>query len=158
MKKKLWDYISIPSLALVGLLTMTGCATPGLGSGDYARAQARGEQTIRLGVVESIRKVRLEGTETGVGTIAGAGLGGLAGSRIGQGSGSVAAAIGGAVLGGIAGHAIEQTTTKQEGLEITIMLDNGKMIAVTQAADEPFRIGDRVRVLSDHRGVTRVAH
>jgi outer membrane lipoprotein SlyB len=31
------------------------------------------------------------------------------------------------------------------------------MLAITQAADEEFRIGDRVRVLSGS-GVTRVSH
>jgi outer membrane lipoprotein SlyB len=47
--------------------------------------------------------------------------------------------------------------TRQQGLQITVRLDSGRTIAVTQAADEAFRPGDRVRVLSGG-GVTRVQH
>ena len=45
--------------------------------------------------------------------------------------------------------------TKKPGLEITVKLDSGRMIAVTQEADEDIRPGDRVRILSGS-GVTRV--
>jgi outer membrane lipoprotein SlyB len=42
-------------------------------------------------------------------------------------------------------------------VEVTVLLDSGRYIAVVQEADEPFRAGDRVRVLSRH-GATRVTH
>jgi outer membrane lipoprotein SlyB len=84
-------------------------------------------------------------------------LGGLAGSNVGRGSGATAGAVVGAVLGGLAGQAIEEKSSKKEGLEITIKLDNGQLIAVTQEADETFRPGARVRILSGD-GVTRVSH
>jgi outer membrane lipoprotein SlyB len=76
---------------------------------------------------------------------------------MGSGSGSTVGAIVGAVAGGLAGSAVEEGVTRQAGLEITIKLDNGQLIAVTQAADEDFRPGERVRVLSG-RGATRVSH
>jgi outer membrane lipoprotein SlyB len=38
-----------------------------------------------------------------------------------------------------------------------VLLDSGRYIAVIQEADEMFRPGDRVRVLSG-RGSTRVTH
>ena len=63
----------------------------------------------------------------------------------------------GSVAGGVAGQAAEQAGTRQTGYEITVRLDNGQMIAVTQAADEAFKPGDRVRLLSDG-GTTRVTH
>jgi len=66
-------------------------------------------------------------------------------------------AVLGSVAGGVAGQAAEQAATRQPGLEITVKLDSGRMIAVTQAADENFRPGDRVRVLSDGR-TARVTH
>jgi len=47
--------------------------------------------------------------------------------------------------------------TRQKGVEITVKLDSGRLIAITQAADEVFRVGDRVRVLSGG-GTTRVSH
>jgi outer membrane lipoprotein SlyB len=148
-----------PLLALLAaaLLAVGGCANEGLGGGDYTRGQTRGEQTVRLGVVEQVRSVKIEGTHSGVGAVAGAGLGGLAGSEVGGGRGSIAGALGGAIIGGIAGQAAEQVGTKQAGVEITVKLESGKLIAITQAADERFNVGDRVRILSGG-GVTRVSH
>jgi outer membrane lipoprotein SlyB len=89
--------------------------------------------------------------------MAGGVIGGIAGSNVGQGKGSTVGAVLGAVLGGVAGQAIEEKSTKKDGLEITIKLDSGKIIAVTQEADDQFRVGERVRVLSGN-GVTRVSH
>src|SRR6266540_6280055 len=39
---------------------VAGCASPGLGSGDYSRTQTRGEQSVRMGVVEQVRPVKIE--------------------------------------------------------------------------------------------------
>jgi outer membrane lipoprotein SlyB len=61
------------------------------------------------------------------------------------------------VAGGVAGSALEEGVMSKDGLEITVKLDGGRMIAVTQEADEQFRVGERVRVLSGG-GVTRVTH
>jgi outer membrane lipoprotein SlyB len=127
---------------------LTGCA-PGLGGSSYSREQARREQTVRMGVVESVREVKLEGTRSGVGPAAGAVVGGVAGSTIGSGRGSAVAAVLGAVAGGVAGQAAEQGVTSKRGVEVTVKLDNGQMVAIMQEADETFRPGDRVRILSD---------
>ena len=137
----------VAAAALVTVLT--GCAGPGLGGGSYSREQARREQTVRLGHVESVREVKLEGTRSGIGPGAGAIAGGVAGSSIGHGRGSALGAIAGAVVGGIAGQAAEQGITAKRGVEVTVKLDSGQMVAVMQEADETFRPGDRVRILSD---------
>src|SRR5258706_1331608 len=105
----------------------------------------------------SRREVQIEGTRSGIGPAAGAAGGGIAGSCVGQGRGSAVGAVVGAVAGGVAGQAAEQGATRQVGYEITVKLDNGQLIAVTQGADEMFRAGDRVRVLSDGY-TTRVTH
>lgn len=128
---------------------VTGCAAPGLGSGSYSREQARREQTVRMGYVESVREVKLEGTRSGVGAGAGAVAGGIAGSSIGHGRGAALGAIAGAVVGGLAGQVAEQGITAKRGVEVTVKLDNGRMLAIVQEADESFRPGDRVRILSD---------
>lgn len=149
------------SMALAGVIAasafVTGCASTSSGS-VYSGGQARQEQTVRMGVVESVRQVTIEGSKSGVGTIAGGAIGGVAGSNIGGGNrGSAVGTILGAVAGGLAGNAIEQGTTKKPGLEITVKLDNGELRAITQDADENFRPGERVRLLSGG-GVTRVTH
>jgi outer membrane lipoprotein SlyB len=133
----------------VFLAALTGCAGPGLGGGSYSREQARREQTVRMGHVESVREVKLEGTRSGVGPAAGAVAGGVAGSSVGSGRGAVLGTVAGAVIGGIAGQAAEQGFTAKRGVEVTVKLDNGQMVAIMQEADEQFRPGDRVRILSD---------
>ena len=57
----------------------------------------------------------------------------------------------GAILGGIIGNAVEREAQRaRHGVELTVRLDHGRMIAVVQDdAGEAFRPGDRVRVLSD---------
>lgn len=139
----------------IATLTLGACASQS--GSSYERSQTRGEQSVRLGVVESVRNVTIEGTKSGVGAVAGAAVGGIGGSSVGGGKGSTVGAVVGAVLGGLAGNAIEDSTTKQAGIEITVKLDNGQLTAITQAADEVFRPGERVRILSGS-GVTRVAH
>ena len=143
--------------AIVASAFITGCASTTSGS-VYSSGQAGREQTVRMGVVESVRQVTIEGSKSGVGTIAGGAIGGVAGSNIGGGNrGSAVGTILGAIAGGLAGNAIEEGATKKPGLEITVKLDNGELRAITQDADENFRPGERVRLLSAG-GVTRVTH
>jgi outer membrane lipoprotein SlyB len=143
---------------MVSTLALTGCAG-GLGSSDYSRDQARTVQEVQMGVIQALRNVKIEGTKSPVGAVGGAAVGGIAGSQIGGGNGQIAGAVLGAVLGGLGGSAIEEKMTSQNGVEITVRLDSGRTIAITQAADvnEQFRVGDRVRVLSGG-GTTRVAY
>ena len=141
----------------LAILLLGGCAYPG-GASDYRSYETRGVQTVRFGVVESVREVRIDPRDTGVGTASGAILGGIAGSNVGGGSGQVAGAIGGAILGGIIGQNVEKSANERRGVEVTVQLDSGDYIAVVQEAGEPFRVGDRVRILTGRRGMTRVMH
>jgi outer membrane lipoprotein SlyB len=84
-------------------------------------------------------------------------VGGVAGSAVGGSKGSTLGATVGAMRGGLGGAAAEEGATRQKGLEITVKLDSGRIMAITQASDETFRTGGRVRVLSGN-GVTRVSH
>ena len=144
------------TLLTAALAVLGGCAS-GTGGKDYSRDQTRAVQEVQMGVVESVREVNIEGTKTPIGAGAGAVVGGVAGSTVGGGRGSIVGATLGAVLGGLGGAATEEAVTRQKGVEITVKLDSGRMIAVTQAADEEFRVGDRVRILSGG-GATRVSH
>lgn len=137
-------------------LFLAACASSQSGS-VYSRDEARKTQTVRMGVVESVRTVRIEGTKSPVGTVAGGAVGGIAGSSIGHGRGSAAAAVVGAVVGGLAGAAAEEGLTRKDGIEITVKLDNGTMLAVVQEADEQFHPGERVRLI-ESGGTTRVSH
>lgn len=135
---------------------LAACASSNSGS-VYSRDEARKIQTVKTGVVESVRPVKLEGTKSPVGTLAGGAVGGIAGSSVGDGRGSAIAAVIGAVVGGLAGSAAEEGITRKDGLEITVKLDGGGLVAVVQEADDPFKAGERVRLL-ESGGTTRVSH
>lgn len=152
MKTRLLKWVAIAAIS--GILA--ACATSNSG-GVYSRDEARKVQTIKTGVVESVRPVKLEGTKSPVGTIAGGAIGGIAGSAVGSGKGSAIAAVIGAVAGGLAGSAAEEMATRKDALEITVKVDGGSLIAIVQEADEQFKAGDRVRIV-ESGGISRVSH
>lgn len=143
---------------LCASLALSGCASSLSGS-SYSREQTRREMVVRTGVVEQVRDVQIEGTRSSVGATSGAVIGGVAGSTVGGGRGSIVAAVLGAVLGGMAGSAIEEGGSKVPGQEITVRIDQGPSIAIVQetdAQDGRFNPGDRVRILT-RQGQSRVA-
>ncbi len=139
---------------IAGLLN--ACASSNAGD-VFSRDEARKIQTVRKGIVESVRLVKLEGTKSPIGTVAGAAVGGVAGSTVGNGKGSAIGAVIGAVAGGLAGSAIEEAVTRKDAYEITVKLDNGSLIAIVQEATEKFSAGDTVRLI-ENGGITRVSH
>ena len=99
--------------AVLGL-ALGGCAYH-YGSGDYRGYQVRGEQSVRFGVVDSVRPVRINPRDTGLGAATGAIAGGIAGSNVGGGSGQIVGALGGAILGGVIGQNVEQSANERRG-------------------------------------------
>ncbi|MBI4939034.1 MAG: glycine zipper 2TM domain-containing protein [Nitrosomonadales bacterium] len=142
-------------MLVLGLVAaVAGCASSK--SGDtYTRDEARRVQSVQMGVVEGTRPIKIEGTKSEIGTGAGAIVGGIAGSSTGQGKGSAIGTVLGAVAGGVVGAAAEEAYTRESGVEITIRLENGRLISVVQGGKEQFQVGDRVRVLGSG-GETRV--
>jgi len=143
------------AVSLIALL-LGACASSNSGS-VYSRDDARKVQTVRTGIVESVRQVKLEGTKTPIGTVAGGAVGGIAGSSVGSGRGGAIAAVIGALVGGLVGSAAEEGFSRKDGLEITVKLDGGSLVSVVQEADEVFNAGDKVRLL-ESGGATRVTH
>ncbi len=139
-------------------LTLGGCAS-NLSGDSYSRDEARKVQTVRMGTIESLRPVKIEGTKTPIGAGAGAVVGGVAGSTIGGGRGSVVAAVIGAVAGGLLGSMTEEGLTRTQGVEITVREDDGTLRAYVQQVQENeiFRVGERVRIMTVD-GTSRVAH
>lgn len=155
------DFPRLNKLLAAGVCTaaaiVAGCAGPSSSGSVYTPGQAQREQTVRMGVVESVRQVTIEKTPSGAGAVAGGVVGGVAGSSVGAGRGSTITSVLGAVAGGLAGQAIEGSIGRKAGVEVTVKLDNGELRAITQEADEVFKPGERVRLLSG-TGVTRVSH
>jgi outer membrane lipoprotein SlyB len=141
--------MKVSRLILVAFISalLAACASSNSGS-VYSRDDARKVQTVKTGVVESVRAVKLEGTKSPIGTVAGGVVGGVAGGSIGSGRGSAIGAVIGAVAGGIAGSAIEEGITRKDG---------GAMIAIVQEADEEFHPGEKVRIV-ENADTSRVTH
>lgn len=143
------------ALVVGAAVGMTGCAS-GLGGDTYSRGEARRAMTVQYGEVDSVRPVRLEGTKSPVGALAGAAVGGIAGSGVRGTRGSAIGTVVGAVAGGLAGAALEEGVTRSQGVEVTVRLENGQVLAVVQDDHgEGLRPGDQVRVIRDG-GTTRV--
>lgn len=151
--------IPFASLLIAGALAslLGACASPSTSGTVYRASETRREQIVRMGVVESVREVTIERDPSGVGSIAGAVVGGIAGSEVGKGKGSSIGSVLGAVAGGMVGTAVENQTKLVKGYEITVRLDSGDLRAYVQEADEQFKPGDRVRLVSTG-GTVRVTH
>ncbi|MEP7062729.1 MAG: glycine zipper 2TM domain-containing protein [Betaproteobacteria bacterium] len=146
-------------LCSLAAASMLAACAPAQRGDVYEYRQGMRAQTVEMGVIESVRYVQLGAPNTGVGTVGGAAIGGIAGSTIGgSGRANAAGAIAGAIIGGVVGNAVENNANQRNGIEVTVRLDSGQMIAIPQEnAGENFRPGDRVRVLSDGR-TTRVTY
>jgi outer membrane lipoprotein SlyB len=153
MRKPFLLIASFATLALLG-----GCASSLTGD-TYSRAEARAVQTVRMGTIEALRPVKIEGTKTPIGAGAGAVIGGIGGSSVGGGRGSAVMAVVGAVAGGLLGAAAEEGLTRTQGVEITVREDDGSMRAYVQEVEpnQIFRVGERVRIMTVN-GTSRVTH
>jgi outer membrane lipoprotein SlyB len=57
----------------------------------------------------------------------------------------------------VAGQAAEQHLTQADGLELTVRLENGNVMAIVQEqGEQQFQVGQRVRVVQ-HNGTYRVS-
>jgi outer membrane lipoprotein SlyB len=128
----------IATIALITTSLLTGCATQATAQTD-------------AGTVMNIKYVYVNGGTSGVGAFSGAALGGLAGSRVGQGSGRTAATLVGAVAGGAFGRGVERNMNQYQAADYVVMLDSGIQIAVSQQVAHDLSIGDRVRVMGSGR-------
>ena len=143
--------------SLAAMLALGGCQSSLTGD-TYSRDEARAVQTVRMGTIESLRPVKIEGTKTPIGAGAGAVVGGIGGSGLGGGRGSAVLAVVGAVAGGLLGAAAEEGLTRTQGVEITVREDDGTMRAYVQEVEpnQVFRVGQRVRILTVD-GTSRVS-
>ena len=125
---------------------------------NTAPSGSRGE----YGRVMAIREVPLRSNQSGVsnGTLIGGGVGAaggaVAGAAIGGNAGSaILGGLLGAVGGAVAGTAIDRNRTRR-GIEVSVQKDDGQTVANAQADDGDVQMGDRVVIVYDRNGVARV--
>ncbi len=132
-------------LGLIGALTLGACATtdnrPNYTVSDSSHPDSR------YGVVQSIEYVKQDNNRIGLGTLAGAVVGGVVGHQIGSGGGNTAATVIGAGGGAYVGHELEkQNRQGSDGYKITVRMEDGSYQTLMQGDNPNFRVGDQVRI------------
>ncbi|MBO9623570.1 MAG: hypothetical protein J7500_12750 [Sphingomonas sp.] len=134
-------------LCLAAATMVTGCM-PTASTHSFPDEQAMRGQPVAFGTVAGVRRVEIRAGQTRLGALAGAVIGGAAGSTIG---GNTAQNVIGATAGAVAGGAVGGTLAgagRTQGVELTVELDSGEAVAVIQPGNpRDFRVGERVRVI-----------
>lgn len=147
--------IKSASAAVALAAVLGGCAVPAYQQPGQAYPTQQSypsssqSYSTQYGVVDSIQVVQGNtNTGPGLGTVAGAVVGGLLGNQIGGGGGRAAATVAGAVGGGLVGNNLEnRNRAAGPGVyQIGVRLDNGTYMTVTQDSAADLGIGNRVRI------------
>lgn len=140
---------------------LIGCIGPnpyGASNQQYSSSEANQRLQVSNGIIIDLQAVTIDSEGNVVGKIAGGLIGGIAGSSVGGGRGSSAAAIAGAVVGGIIGSKADALYTQENGVQITVQMNNGDVLSIVQEVNENvlFRKGDHVTLVRSAAGKTRV--
>ena len=103
------------------------------------------------GTIESIRYVEEKGKGSGAGAVVGGVAGGVIGHQFGSGRGNTVATIAGAGVGALAGNEVEKNVKKKSYYVVTVRLDNGNKQSVSQTAKPAMKEGDRVKIVDGNR-------
>ncbi|RJX71435.1 glycine zipper 2TM domain-containing protein [Vibrio sinensis] len=145
--------ISVSMLVALSFVTLTGCSSPNPYGDAYGASETRSIQQVYYGTIVKAEPVTIDASDQTnvIGTIAGAAIGGLLGSKVGGGTGSDIAAIGGGLLGGYAGSEAAGAAGQRNGVNLTIQLEDGQVIAIVQEANPNmiFQPGQPVQVNVD---------
>lgn len=139
-----WRYLTV---LMVLSATLAGCSTT---SPDVIRREdANRMSTVQDGTVLSVRTVKVEGQQSGLGGASGGVVGAIAGSSVGGRREGAVGSVLGAVAGAVVGNTLERMGTSEEALEILIQLRNGERRSVVQAkGQENLQPGDAVTITS----------
>ncbi len=146
MTMKTW---TAPALALVAALGtgvgISGCENMNLG-GSSEQVKPIATNVNGTGTIQSVDIVpRRQGL--GLGTLAGAAVGGIVGNQVGGGTGRTVATAAGAAGGAYVGHQIERSRSSSDQIyKVTIKMDDGTTQSFAQEAAPTVKQGDRVTI------------
>ncbi|ABZ77900.1 17 kDa surface antigen [Shewanella halifaxensis HAW-EB4] len=140
-------------LLTMSIATIAGCTTPTPYGDAYAASETRTIQQVYYGTIVKAEPVTIAASDKTniIAMIAGAAIGGILGSEVGGGAGSDIAAIGGSVAGGYAGSEIADAAGERNGVNLTIRLEDGRIISIVQEVNPSmiFQQGQAVQVNVD---------
>ena len=123
-----------------------------------ASPQPAAQGCTECGVVQSIRAVEQKGQSSGAGAVIGGVAGGVLGHQIGSGRGNTVATIAGVGVGALAGNEVEKQTKKTTSWNVVIMMDTGATRSFNYSAQPAVREGDRVKLVDGGRRLALVAN
>jgi outer membrane lipoprotein SlyB len=151
-------------LPLTALLVLA-LFTSGCGSRkSFSDGDIRSIEGVYYGAVIDVAEVTVVEDPSFAGPVIGGAVGAIVGSRLGgmltgplSGStGNLLFTAAGIVVGAEAGSDIQKR--RYRAMQITMELNNGKILVVVQGFDEYFVRGDKVRILHMGEGRARVQH
>jgi outer membrane lipoprotein SlyB len=110
------------------------------------------------GVVQSVNAVQQQGQSSGVGMVAGGVVGGVVGHQIGSGRGNTVATIAGAGLGAVAGNQVEKNSKTKTSWSVAIRMDNGALRTFSYSSQPAVVAGDRVKLVDGGKRLALVAN
>lgn len=142
-KKSAWP---LTTAVMLSATLATACQGTG---GDLFGSREQPQQIAAnvngTGSIQSIDLVpRSQGL--GLGTLAGAAVGGLLGHQVGGGSGRTVATAAGAAGGAYVGHEMEKRRRAGEIYKVTIRMDDGTTQSFAQENAPQLNPGDRIRI------------
>ncbi len=116
---------------------------------EYSEQEVGRSFAISFGTLLDTQEIKINGEGTIYGETGGALAVGVAGSFVGSGNGSLAGIAVGLIIGTVLGVSAEELIRDRKGLEHTVKLDSGIILAIIQEISddiEKLSAGDRVFV------------
>jgi outer membrane lipoprotein SlyB len=110
------------------------------------------------GVVQSVNSYQQQAKTSGVGMVAGGVLGGVLGHQIGSGRGNTVATIAGAGVGAVAGNQVEKNTKTKTMWSVSIRMDNGTQRTFNYSNQPAVASGDRVKLVDGGKRLALLAN
>ncbi len=136
--------ITLPLMIAASL--SAGCQ--GMGGDLFGSRESTQKIAANVNGTGSIQAIDLVPRSQGIGlgTLAGAAVGGLLGHQVGGGAGRTVATVGGAAGGAYIGHEMEKRRKEGEIYKVTIRMDDGTTQSFAQENAPELNPGDRVRI------------
>lgn len=141
-------------IILASTLALCACGTTNTRDDGYAddsnseSINNRSQVHNGRGVIRDIDLVRRDAPDNsiGLGTVAGAVVGGILGNQVGGGTGKKVATVAGAVGGGYVGHQLEKKDASNL-YRFEVRMDNGDYQRLLLDSNPGLRVGERVKIV-----------
>ena len=141
---------TLKSINLIFILIIgTACSMDDYKPESISKYQAGEIETVLLGTILQLESVVIEGNRD-LGAAAGAAVGGDLGSD--NDKAPVAAGVIGALIGSAVGAEIGAKVNEKRAVELTIQLDNEKIISIVQEVSDQYSFfeGQRVKIVKSN--------